>query len=36
VLAIVQRKLRKYKTSKIIVYSNLVAKVKVLVEKLNY
>jgi hypothetical protein len=36
VLAIVQHKLRKYKTSKIIVYSNLVAKVKALAEKLNY
>jgi superfamily II DNA helicase RecQ len=35
VLAIVQRKLRKYKSSKIIVYSNSVAKVKALAEKLN-
>jgi hypothetical protein len=35
VLAIVQQKLRKYKASKVVVYSNLVAKVKVLAEKLN-
>jgi hypothetical protein len=35
VLAIVQRKLRKYKARKIVVYSNLVAKVKLLAEKLS-
>jgi superfamily II DNA helicase RecQ len=35
VLAIVRRKLRKYKASKIVVYSNLVAKVKALAEKLS-
>jgi hypothetical protein len=35
VLAIVQQKLRKYKSSKIVVYSNLVAKVKALAEKLR-
>jgi hypothetical protein len=35
VLAIVQQKLKKYKSSKIIVYSNLVAKVKALAEKLR-
>jgi hypothetical protein len=36
VLAIVQQKLKKYKSSNIIVYSNLVAKVKALAEKLRY
>jgi hypothetical protein len=36
VLAIVRQKLKKYKASKLIVYSNLVAKVKLLVEKLSY
>jgi hypothetical protein len=35
VLAIVQRKLRKYKASKIRVYGNLVAKVKALAEKIR-
>jgi hypothetical protein len=35
ILAIVLRKLRKYKVSKIVVYSNLVAKVKALAEKLE-
>jgi superfamily II DNA helicase RecQ len=35
VLAIVQQKLKKYKASKLIVYSNLVAKVKALVKKLS-
>jgi hypothetical protein len=34
-LVIVQQKLRKYKSSKIVVYSNLVAKAKALAEKLR-
>jgi hypothetical protein len=36
VLAIVQLKLGKYKVGKVILYSNLVSKVKALAEKLNY
>jgi hypothetical protein len=34
-LAIVRQKLKKYKASKLVVYSNLVAKVKALAEKLG-
>jgi superfamily II DNA helicase RecQ len=36
VLAMVRRKLRKYKAGKIVVYGNLVPKVKALAEKLGY
>jgi superfamily II DNA helicase RecQ len=36
ILKAVQQKLRKYKQGKVVVYSNLVPKVKALAEKLHY